>query len=348
MNIRTATSFVTAVAALAAVLGLHRADAAQAPAKPLRIVATISDLGDITRAIAGDRAVVSVICEGDRDAHYLQARPSFIMLAREADLWIRNGMDLEIGWEPVILDGARNPAIRVGSPRHLDASENVLKLEVPTQRVTRALGDVHPSGNPHYLLDPLNGRIVAETIAQRLIKIDAAHAETYRTNLAAFQRALDGRMFGAELVQRFGGSALWARQLQGTLDGFLAENNAAGQLGGWTARMRPLRGRRIVTYHKNWSYFANRFGIEVAIELEPKPGIPPSPAHLSRVVELIKEQGITTILQAPIYPTRASERVAAQTGAKLLVRAHAVGGLPAAKDYLSMIDEVVTGLAETL
>lgn len=339
MNIRSTTSLLLTAAMLST---------AQALAGPLKIVTTTSDLKSITESIAGDRATVSAICEGTRDAHYLQARPSFIMMARDADLWIRAGMELEIGWEPMILDGARNPDIRVGGPRHLDASEKVLKLDVPTQRLSRALGDVHPSGNPHYWTDPLNGRIMAETIAERLIRVDAAGTETYRANLAAFQKALDERMFGAELVQRFGGSTLWARQLQGTLDSFLGENGASEMLGGWVARMRPLRGRRIVTYHKNWTYFVNRFGLEVAIELEPKPGIPPSPAHLSRVVDLMREQGINTILIAPIYPPRAANRVAADVRAKVLVRAHSVGGLPAASDYLSLIDEIVNGLAETL
>ncbi len=339
MNIRS----ITLLALTAAMLS-----AAQTLARPLKIVTTTSDLKSITESIAGDRATVSAICEGTRDAHYLQARPSFVMMARDADLWIRAGMELEIGWEPMILDGARNPGIRVGGPRHLDASEKVLKLDVPTQRITRAMGDVHPSGNPHYWLDPLNGRIVAETIAERLIRIDASGAETYRANLAAFQKALDERMFGADLVQRFGGSTLWARQLQGTLDGLLAENNATEMLGGWVVRMRPFKGRRIVTYHKNWTYFVNRFGLEVAIELEPKPGIPPSPAHLARVVDLVREQGINTILIAPIYPPRAANRVAADVRAKVLVRAHSVGGLSAASDYLSLIDEIVNGLAETL
>ena len=314
----------------------------------LRIVATTSDIGCVTRSIAGEHADVSVICAGDRDAHYLQARPSYIMLARNADLWIRVGMELEIGWEPMVLDGARNVSIREGGPRHLDVSQQVLKLEVPTQRVSRAMGDVHPSGNPHYWMDPFNMRIVAETIANKLIEIDPGNRDSYTANLAAFQLELDQRMFGNKLVERFGGETLWAHELRATFESFLSENSALDDLQGWSGKMRPLAGRKIVTYHKNWSYFANRFGIEIPIELEPKPGIPPSPAHLTRVIDLMNSQSINTILMATIYPRRAADRVAASTDARVLIRAHSVGGTEAADTYFALIDDLVQGLIKFL
>lgn len=319
-----------------------------AAAETLNIVATTSDIGCVARAIAGEHGDVYVICDGDRDAHYLQARPSYIMRARNADLWIRAGMEMEIGWEPVVLDGARNTSIRVGNPGHLDVSENVLKLEVPTQRVTRAMGDVHPSGNPHYWTDPFNMRIVAESIAERLIRMDSANAQAYQDNLKAYKDKIDRRMFGDALVDRFDAETLWANTLQNRLEQFLEERDALEELGGWVEAMRPLRGRQLVTYHKNWSYFANRFGLELAIELEPKPGIPPSPAHLSRVIDLMNAQDINTILMAPIYPRRAADQVADRTDATVLIRAHSVGGTEAASDWLSLIDDLVEGLVEVM
>ncbi len=182
--------------------------AAPEPAKKLNIVTTTSDLASIARSVAGERAVVKSICTGKRDPHFIQAKPSYIIMARKADLWIRVGMELEIGWEPAVLSSARNKRARIGSPGHLDASQNVLRLDVPSKRITRAMGDVHPMGNPHYWLDPLNGRIVAKSIAERLAQIDPDHAETFQENLKTFQLALDERMFGAELVKTVGGDKL--------------------------------------------------------------------------------------------------------------------------------------------
>ncbi len=277
-----------------------------AQAERLKIVTTTSDLAAIAQAVAGDRAEVHSISSGKEDPHMLQAKPSVILLARDADLWIRIGLDLEIGWEPPILDGSRNNRIRIGTPGHLDASEEVQVLDRAQCCITRAMGDVHALGNPHYWLDPLNGRKIAGTIAMRLAELRPADADYFRERAATFQRELDERMSSV-----------------------------------WLPAMEPLRGQKIVTYHKSWIYFAHRFGLEVVAELEPKPGVPPTAAHLSEVVGIAQAQGAKIILQEPFYSAKAAERVAAQTGARVVVVANSVGGQPEATDYLALMDLIV-------
>lgn len=321
------------------VLGLALVLAAVA-GEPLGVVTTTSDLADIARAVGGDRVVVKAICTGDRDPHFLQARPSAIMAARDADLWIRVGMDLEVGWEPPVLDGAHNPRIRVGAPGHLDASADILRLGVPTGPVSRDQGDVHPAGNPHYWLDPLNGRLVAASIAARLALLDPAGADAYRQGLLRFQRDLDTRMFGAAAVQRDGGDRLWSRLLKGELP--------ADAAAGWFGRLAPCRGRSLLTYHRSWEYLAHRFGLRVVGELEPKPGVPPSPSHLARLIASAGENHVRAILQEPFYQRKAADSVAARTGAKVLVLANSSGGDPGASSYLAMLDQVVNALAANL
>lgn len=307
----------------------------------LKIVTTTSDLAAIATAVAGDRAEVRSICKGNEDPHMIQARPGFILQARDADFWIRNGLELEIGWEPPILDGSRNNRIRVGSAGHLDASASVLVLDIPKGPITRAMGDVHPSGNPHYWLDPLNGRRIAGAIAARLAQLAPDDAAVFRANAVAFQRNLDERMFGAALVADAGGDALWAKAEDGSLSAFLDDPAHREKEGGWVAVMRPWRGCRIVTYHRSWIYFAERFGLAVSAELEPKPGIPPTAAHLADVAEKAKADGVKIILQEPYYSTRAAEQVATKTGARVVVVANSVGGQAEATDYLALMDLIV-------
>jgi zinc/manganese transport system substrate-binding protein len=270
------------------------------------------------------------------------------MRARRAQLWVRVGMELEIGWETPILDGCRNPKIREGASGHLDASSNVVRLGVPTQRVTRAMGDVHPSGNPHYWLDPLNGRIVAQTVCDRLCELAPAKAKVFRANLASFMAKLDQRMFGGELVAQVGGNRLWALLLDGGLDADLAARGLSGKVGGWYGALLPHRGKQIVTYHRSWNYFTSRFGIRIAAELEPKPGIPPSAPHLASVMRTVKTQRVKVLLIEPFYSRRSADLVARKTGAKVIVCANSVGGQAGAKDYLSMLDQIVKHLAEEL
>ena len=319
---------------------------AAAKTEKLQIVTTTTDLKAIAQAVGGEKVSVTSIATGYENPHYVQAKPSFMMLARKADLWIRVGLELEIGYEELIIDGSRNRNIRIGKPGHLDASEKVLRLEVPKTRVTRELGDVHPQGNPHYWLDPLNARIVAGSIAKRMSKLSPENTEAFEKNLAAFQKALDECMFGAALVKKVGGGKLWAMELKGTLNEYLTVRKLTNDLGGWLGVMRPLKGSKIITHHRSWSYFANRFGLTVAAELEPKPGVPPSGSHLLKVMKRAKAEGVSVILLEPAYSRKAADLVAKKTGVTVVVCAISVGGQKEATDYLALIDLIVDRISK--
>ena len=329
-------------------LALSAAVARAGEGSALRIVTTTTDLKSIAEDIGGDKVSVSSLATGHEDPHFIAAKPSYMMLARKADLWIRVGLEMEIGYEELILDGSRNPRIRIGTSGHLDASVGVLRLEVPTQEVDRSMGDVHPLGNPHYWLDPLNGRVVARNIARRLIKLDPGNADYYRSRHKAFTRRLDEAVFGEGLVGKLGGATLWKLVIKDQFDRELKKEGLTGKLGGWMKTMRPYRGSRIVTYHRSWSYLANRFGLIVLDELEPKPGIPPSPGHVTEVIAKIKAQGTKALLMEPFYSRKAPDLLAKETGIKVVPAANTVGGQPRSKDYLSMLDNVIARLTSAL
>lgn len=344
---RTSRAGVVA-AAFVLTTGVIGASAAQAHGEVLNVVTTTSDLASIAQAVAGEHAVVTSICGGREDPHFMQAKPSYIVAARRADLWIRVGMELEIGWEGPVLNGARNARIRVGAPGHLDASESVIRLDVPSTRVTRAMGDVHPAGNPHYWLDPLNGRIVAKSIADRLIQLAPEHTDAFESNLGRFEKQLDAKMFGQALCHRIGGRTLWALQLNGKLGDYLKVNSLEDELGGWLGGMLPFQGQKIVTHHRSWLYFAERFGLEVAMELEAKPGIPPSAKHLGTVVDRVRAERIKVILTEPFYGRKAADIVAGKTGTTVVVCANAVAGQDEATDYLQLLDLIVSRLSDAM
>ena len=314
----------------------------------MNVVTTTPDLKSIAEAVGGQYVKADSIGSGSEDPHFIQAKPSYMMLAHNADLWICVGLDLEIGYEGLILEGSRNQKIYFNQPGRLDASQGVIRLEVPTGKVDRSMGDIHPLGNPHYWLDPYNGRIVANNIRDRLHQLDPAHAAEFDANCAAFIKKIDEAMFGPALVAAIGGDKLWELELAGKLDDFLAAQKLTDKLGGWAAEIRPFRDDKIVTYHRSWSYFANRFGLDVAMELEPKPGVPPSPGHVVQVIQEMQKDKVKVILVEPFYELRAPEFVAAKTGAKVVVAANSVGGQEEAKDYISMIDNVVNRVVNAL
>jgi zinc/manganese transport system substrate-binding protein len=322
--------------------------ACQVQAAEIRILTTTTDLADIVRSVTGDLAEVSSLTTGREDPHTLTAKPSFIVRARDADVWVRIGMALEIGWEPAILREARNPRLHVSMPRHIDASTYILRLEVPTQRVTRDQGDIHPDGNPHYWLDPLNGRLVAATLSERLSTLYPVHKATFEKNLASFERALDTRMFGEALVETFGGQVLWKALAEKRLDALLKEKNIAEKAGGWYAVMRPHQGKSIVTYHRSWIYLTERFGLLSDLQLEPKPGIPPSAKHLATLVSDAKGRQARVILQEPFYTLKAAEFVASRTDVKIVVVPTMTGGSAEAAHYLEMLDNVIRKVSAAL
>ena len=321
-----------------------------ATAAKLQVVTTTTDLESIAETIGGNQVEVSSIATGVQDPHFIEAKPSFMMLAKNADLWIRIGLDLEIAWERKIIDGSRNTKIRIGVPGHLDACEWIEPLEVPTGEVDRSLGDIHPYGNPHYWLDPYNGILMAWSIANRLGQLRPAKTQYFWNNYFSFWDQVTEAMFGKELVKQLGGNELWTHELEGDLDSFLAKKNATRKLGGWAGTMKPFRGKKIVTYHRSWPYFVHRFGLVAPYELEPKPGIPPSPGHVLEVINKMKNQRINVLLVEPFYSRKAPDLVAEKTGATVVLCANSVGGtqegddIGPAKDYLSLINYIVDSL----
>jgi zinc/manganese transport system substrate-binding protein len=312
----------------------------------LNVVTTTTNLESIAKEVGGDHVNVSAISTGKEDPHFIAAKPSNMLKARNADLWIRVGLEMEIGYEGLILEGSRNPRIHIDSPGHLDASEGITPLEVPTGKVSRTMGDVHPLGNPHYWLDPYNGRIIARNICRRLKKLDPEQAADYDRNLAAFLLKLDIAMFGSKLVEAAGGEKLWKMQSDDTLDSFLKDRSLS--LDGWLAKLKPFERAKIVTYHRSWPYFTRRFHLEDVAELEPKPEIPPSPGHILEVISTMKSEKIGVILMETFYNRADADAVAAKTGAKAVVVASSVNAQPEADNYIAMLDNIVTRLSRAL
>jgi zinc/manganese transport system substrate-binding protein len=278
----------------------------------LQVLASTSDLKSIAEFIGGDKVEAASITAGYQNAHFVEVKPSYMLKARNADLFIKIGMDLEIGWENLILEGARNSKILAGTIGYLDASDGIHKLQLPTGSVDRSMGDIHPMGNPHYWLDPLNAKIVAANIADRLSRILPQDESYFRENLLEFNKRIDQKMVE------------------------------------WKTKLDPFKGESIAIYHRSWTYFADRFGLNVACELEPKPGIPPSPGHLKEAIGIIKQKGVKVILIEVFYDKKPAYFVASQTGAKVVVVPNSVGGTKETKDYFSLINVIVDRLAEAL
>jgi len=279
-----------------------------AQARILNVVTTTTDLKSVVESIGKDKVKVFSLGDGDQNYHFLSAKPSYMVKAKKADLFIRVGLDLEIGYESLILDGSRNPAIRVGRQGHLDASEKIKPLDVP-DKVDRSLGDIHVGGNPHYWLDPLNMKIVALSIASRLSELSPENRSAFEKNLADFNMKIDLKM------------------------------------NEWKKKLEPYAGEKLITYHKTWTYFSGRFGFEIIGELEPKPGVPPSPSHLMNVVNMVKENNVKIILNENIYTDDAARYVAERSGAVVVSAPISVGGAKGTDDYFLLMDKIVQDVA---
>ncbi len=328
--------------------GAHPADAAE----PVRVVASLPNLGSIASEIGGDRIDLTVIAVGSQDAHFVDPKPSFMVSLRRADLLLVNGLDLEVGWIPPLTEGARNPRILRGGAGHVDCSAGIQPLEIPSS-LSRAEGDVHPYGNPHYLSDPLNAEIVAGTIADALKAADPSSAAAYEARRKDFLKRLHEAVFGKELVDLVGGARLAREARAGTLDALLDGTSAGGsplraRLGGWLGRLAPVRGMKVVTYHKDYSYFARRFGIEVAAYVEPKPGISPSPKHLEEITALLSKGDVGVIVSRPFLEHRSTDLLNERTGVPTLTLPLEVGGAPGVEDYFGLFDFVTGELARAL
>jgi len=278
----------------------------------LRVVATTEDLGSLANEVGGDRVTVVSLAKGYQDPHQVDPKPSFILEISRADLLIAVGRELEIGWLPALQASSRNAKIQVGGPGFLDASQNVRILEIPTGQITRAMGDVHPQGNPHYWLDPANGRRIAQAIRDRLTQLAPADKAYFDQRYADF----DKRLAAAE--QR------------------------------WDATMAPYKGAQIVTYHRSWPNFMERFGLQVMGYVEPKPGIPAPPAHIIDLIGEMKRSGARLIIVEPYWSLKTPQSIASQTGGQVLVLAPSVGGVKEATDYIKLFDYDVSQLASAL
>ncbi|HEX9983233.1 MAG TPA: metal ABC transporter substrate-binding protein [Thermoanaerobaculia bacterium] len=281
-------------------------------AQKIKVVTTTTDLASLTREVGGNRVDVTSLAKGYQDPHFVDPKPSFLTLLRNADLLEVVGHDLESGWLPPLLDQSRNPKIRPGGSGYLDASKGVEILDRPSGAVDRSMGDVHPSGNPHYWTEPGNAIRIATQISQRLSQI----------------RPNDGAYFA------------------GRLQDFKVRMNEANKR--WTAALAPYRGAKIVTYHRSWPNFVKRYGLDVIGYVEPKPGIPPSPSHTFALINQMKAEKVKVILVEPFFDLKTPSSIAERTGAKVVVLYPSVEGRPELTDYFKLFDRNVAEIVKAL
>lgn len=278
----------------------------------LNVVATLPDLAAIAKEIGGDRIEITTLARPTEDPHFVDPKPSFSVRLNRADALIEGGAELEIGWLPGLLEQARNPKLQSGAPGRIACHQGVQLLEVPAT-LDRSKGDVHATGNPHYLTDPANAKIVATHIASSFCQIDPTSCESYRANLKKFTDQLDAK------------------------------------LAGWQKLLAPFKGQHVVGYHNSWPYFSERFGVRIDLFLEPKPGIPPTPKHLVEVITKMKKENIHVIVVDSYVNRRTAESVAEKTGAVVLDVTQFPGGVKGTEGgYLQLMDYVVNTLAKAL
>jgi len=277
----------------------------------IKVVTTLQDLKSITELIGGDKVSVSAIATGYQNPHFVDPKPSYIIGLSQADLFVTVGLDLETGWSPQLLASSRNTKIQKGSNGYIDASTGISLYQVPTA-ANRAEGDIHIYGNPHYWLDPINGKQIARNIANGLERVDPANKNYYEKNLQDFDKTVDAK------------------------------------LKDWGAKMAPYRGTKIIAYHNEWVYFEKRFGLEIVDFMEPKPGIPPTPSQLVKVIKEIKANNIKVIISSPYFTTSSSDVVTKQTGSKALTLATSVGAFAPIKNYYDLFDYNINQLVNAL
>jgi zinc/manganese transport system substrate-binding protein len=277
----------------------------------IKVVATTPDLASLAREIGGKAVSVTALAKPTEDPHFVDAKPSHIVTLNRADVLIEGGAELELGWLPPLLESARNSKIAAGSPGRVSANSGIRMLEVPSS-FDRSKGDIHSLGNPHFLVDPVDAKIVARNIADHFAKVDPKDASLFSTNLARFNASVDAKMAG------------------------------------WQKTLAPYRGAKLVTYHKDFVYFANRFGFDIVEELEPKPGIAPSPSHLASVIGTMKKTGAKVVLVQPYQSRKTAETVARQTGATVLDMPEQPGARSGTESYTAMMDNLVNTLAAGL
>lgn len=334
---------------LAALLLLPVAQPASARDAKLKIVTTLNYLRYIAQEIGGENVTATALANPRQDPHYVTATPSMNQLCSEADLFIQNGLSLDI-WQKNVVEASGNPKIQPGARGHLIATVNIPVKELPTE-VSRAWGDIHPQGNPHVWLDPLNVRIVARNIADRLKLLDPDNASYYQARLEQYTYTLDAAMFGEQLLKalgKTGGDILVRKTMNNELDDWLKLRQLETKLGGWMKQSEPLRGVKVISYHKTYVYFADRFGLTIAGELEEKPGIPPPPQHRDAMVEQVKREGIKVILNDNFYSREAADYIASKTGARVLTTYIDVGAAPEIDTYQKLITFLIEDILQAI
>jgi len=279
--------------------------------KKLHVVTTLTDLQQIAEEIGGDKVDVESIATGYQNPHFVDPKPSHILKLARADMFISTGLDLTNGWAPPLLTSSRNSKIQVGAPGYIDTSVGISLLNVPTS-VSREQGDIHLFGNPHYWLDPAIGHIIAQNIYNGLVKLEPANQAYFAANLKAFNETLDAKI----------------------LD--------------WKAKMKPYNGNKIVAFHDQWPYFETAFGLDIVAFLEPKPGIPPSPAQLAKVMDIMAKDGVSIIIMSPYEKADAANLVAGKVGGSVITLATAVGAFKEVKTYFDVFDYNVNLLVASL
>jgi zinc/manganese transport system substrate-binding protein len=270
-------------------------------AKKINVVTTTPDLKSITELIGGDKVDVFSIAAGYQNPHFVDPKPSYIINLSRADMFVTVGLDLETGWSPQLLQSSRNQKIQKGSDGYVDASSGISLMQVPSA-VNRGEGDIHIYGNPHYWLDPVNGKQIARNICDGLEKISPENKDFFKANLEAFNTKIDQKVKD------------------------------------WLLKMASFKGTKIIAYHNEWCYFEERFGLIIVDFLEPKPGIPPTPAQLVKIISEIKNNGIKVIITSPYFTTSSSDVVSNQTGAKTIILGTSVGAFDGIKDYFDLFD----------
>jgi zinc/manganese transport system substrate-binding protein len=278
----------------------------------VKVITTTADLAAIAGEIGGDRITVESLAKGYQDPHFVEAKPSFILKLQKADLLIAVGRELEIGWLPPLIQQSRNSKIQPGAQGYLDASEKARILDIPTGQITRAMGDVHPLGNPHYWLDPENGKRIAQAVADKLSELRPNDRSYYTMRLADFTSRLD-----------------------------TAEKR-------WLGMMAPYKGTKVVTYHNSFPNFAERFGLSIVGFVEPRPGIPPTPQHTLDLINEMKQQNIKLVLVEPYFDLKTPNSIGRATGAEVLVMPPSVGGVKEAMDYFKLFDYDINLLVEAI
>jgi ABC-type Zn uptake system ZnuABC Zn-binding protein ZnuA len=340
---------------LASALLLTGASAHGVPARaardaqaPLKVVTSLTTYGAIAREIVGDRATVTSIAQGDEDPHFVQPKPSFVAILRDADLFVTTGLDLEL-WVPPLLDRAGNRTVAEGGPGYVTAYTGIHLLEIPAS-VSRSAGDIHVDGNPHIHTDPVNAIIIARNILTGLRRVSPANADFFTPREQAFERRVLEATIGADLVAILTPATAFDLLRSDRLHDFVAQRQYQGKplrdrLGGWMKDAAVFRGREMACYHKEWAYFNHRFGVTCAEYIEAKPGIPPTPGHVQDVIALMKSRHIPVLFASNYFNRNQIRLVAQRTGATAVIVAENTGGAPGIDTYFDLMNSWIQGLA---